>query len=137
MSELKCSMVGEIFSEMMDKDFLESDFINYIFIVLLNPNFTIFLPGAGLGFEEETHQLQTTKEAEKLQTVCAFNWNVGGVPVLFMYVRMPVYFFESNLWSGPLCGIARNSLSILFEIRFYEKVSLEKLKAGMLCGFGL
>jgi len=41
MSELKCSMVGEIFSEMMDKDFLESDFINYIFIVLLNPNFTI------------------------------------------------------------------------------------------------
>jgi len=83
------------------------------------------------------NQLQTTKEAEKLQTVCAFNWNVGGVPVLFMYVRMPVYFFESNLWSGPLCGIARNSLSILFEIRFYEKVSLEKSKAGMLCGFGL
>ena len=38
-SGLKCSMVGvEIFSEMIDIDFLKSDFIfNYIFIVLLNP----------------------------------------------------------------------------------------------------
>ena len=119
MSELKYSMFGTgMFSQKDgDNNFLKSDSIlKYIFIVLLIRFLSFFLPGAGFVSRGNSPICRRPKKSKDIRL---------SVPSIGVIEKSGVNNVcedaSYNLRSGPLCGIARNSLLFLLKSVSSEK----------------